>query len=263
MDITVYRHTEQQPFHIDLTLDGGDFTQDIRTSHDVEERVRLIQADGGCLLEMVSHVSPKPEVIGEMIEAVGSSRDVAELLGVDHFSRREFEKFVTDGDIPRAARYAGRTEILQKKLKVRRDSKAVTIRNKVEETLEALSGKAHAKVVEMLDQKLEQIQRNAESKRSEYKDYILRLINHNGDQFEKRDATEIGEMRERIAGYEAMLKEAKDKIRNLKNDRVVDFALNDGTFGQNSPIAPSVLTEVKEKADKNGFFHENIFGLRE
>jgi hypothetical protein len=261
MDLTVYRHNSQHPFHIEISLDASDFVRKIESSHDVEERVRTAQADGACLLEVVALGAPKVEVLRELVDKVSSARDVADLLGVDRFNGKAFENFIAKGDYDSAARYAGMADIVTTKLRSRRDAKAVTVRNKIEEALSDLSYKAHDKLVDLADRMLNQIQSNAVNKRQEYQAYVMRQITSNGDQFERTHAAEIIDLRERIAGYEAMLKEAKDKVRTFKNKEVVSFARNDGTFGPDSPVAPSVLAKVQEKAQNNDFFQDSLFGL--
>lgn len=262
MEITVYRHQDSAPFHIDLVLDAGDFNQAIKNSHEIEERVRLIQADGSCYLELVGKIAPKADVIRELAEKLGSAKDAAELLGVERFYQREFEKLVTAGDFEAAARYAGRSFIQQKKFKARRDSKPATIRSKMEIPLEAMSADAREKLDVITDEKLNQIQYNAKSKRAEYRNYVMRLIDHNGDVFETENADQIGALRERIAGYEASLKEAKQAIREMKNQQVARFATNDGFLSpSNCPIAPTVREEMAEKASRKEFFESGMFGL--
>lgn len=260
MELTVYRHADSHPFHIDIALNSDDFTTSIEQTHRIEERVSAIQSSGSCLLEVFAKVALKADVLEELVSKVGSAEDVADLLGVDRFCSNEFSNLIADGNYDRAARYTGRSAILEARVKARRDSKAVTIRIKVGEAMTELSHKAHEKILTLISEKTMFVANQAERKRQDYHSYVLRQISNNGDQFEVEHATEIASLRERIAGYEAMLKEARQQIRNLKNKEVLTFALKDGKMGD-APIEPIVLAEVQEKARSNEFFSENMFGI--
>lgn len=260
MELSVYRHEEQHPFHVDITLNATDFVQSVKSSHELDERVRLVQADGRCVLEVVAYVHPKGEVVRDLVGQIGDAGDVAALLGVDHYKSREFVKLVEGGDFDRAARYAGAAQIFDSRIRTRLDAKVSTISKKVGAEMERLTEKAQAKLGDLTESLINQIQYNAERKRDEYRVCMIRTISNNSDYFEKKNAGEIGELRERILGYEAKLDEAKKQIRMLKNAQVLEFARNDGNVGSNSPVAPTVLAEIEEKARDNAFFRESMFG---
>lgn len=261
MELTVYRHNERHPYHIEVALDASDFDRKVKVNHEVDERVRMIQSGGSCLLEVLAHVTPKAEVLRELFEKVGSATDIMDLFNVERCYSERFEKMLSLGDFEQAAAYACKAKLVDTKLRTRRDAKAVTIRAKVEATMEDLVSQAQAQLVELTDAMVNVVQYNAKQQRESYQDYVLRQINSNGEHFESNHASEIAEQRERIVALEAMLNDAKKKIRRLKNEEVASFARNDGQLGPDSPIAPVVLAEIEAKAKSESFFPDSPFSI--
>lgn len=263
MEMTIYRHETDKHFYPVVELDNNDFDLSVSES-DIEEMVDDAKGSGRVFSRSIAFLHLKPHVIREMIEKIGSVEQAALFMGLDldHYYLERFKKAVEVGDFERAAKSPVMSSGRTRTISIRRDAKESTIRKKVSEAMDDLSSDLEERKNTLPERYIEELQGRVQHRRSEYQSYVVRQINDNGEFFENANASEIAELRERIAGYRAMIKEAEGKIRSLKNAQVVQFAENDGELGENSPIAPETLENIKTKAGDMEFFPASSFRLR-
>lgn len=256
MELTVYKHENVNPMHLSVELgrDDIEFYTEYDSESIIDEMVEKVRRSGKAEVRSLARANLKAPAVRELVEQIGA-KDVSDMLIEHRFLQQGFMEAVENGDFDKAATYLKKSKASAKTVKVRRDAKEATIRAKLEEACKSCKEKAEALEEELMNNLIALVDSRFEVQRDHYADYVHRTIGNANTHFEAPNASEIAELEERIAGYKAMIKEAKKSKKALKNAEVVKFVDNDGRFNDGE-IAPEVLASIKEKAQKNEFFSD-------